>query len=61
MTTITAHATEIQVGDYVAYESDGARKRIEARKVLRDVGCVHVWDVARVVTFPSMYPVVIAR
>lgn len=59
--TIQAHAAEIQTGDCVTYETDGERKRIEARKVLYDVGCVHVWDVARVVTFPAMCPVEVAR
>lgn len=59
--TIQAHATEIQIGDYIAYESDGEKKRIEVRKVLRDIGCVHVWTAGRVVTIPAMYPVEISR
>lgn len=59
--TLQAHASEIQTGDSVAYEADGEIKRIAARKVLRDCGCIHVWDVARVVTFPSGYHVEIAR
>lgn len=59
---IQAHAAEIRTGDDIAYEDDkGQRRRIKALRILRDVGCVHVWTWDRVVTFPAMYPVEVAR
>lgn len=58
---LLAHSDEIQIGDYVSWIDNGIRKSIEARKVLRDIGCVHVWTAARVVSFPSRFPVEIKR
>lgn len=59
---LQAHATEIEKGDYVAYDSDsGMRRHIEALGILRDIGCVHVWTWDRAITFRNTYPVEIAR
>jgi hypothetical protein len=59
--TLHARASEIEVGDYVAYNVHGERRHVEAVKLLRDVGCVHVWAWDRVVSFPAEYKVEIVR
>ncbi len=60
--TIQAHATEITQGNYVSFQSDGERKRIEVVRLIRDIGCVHLWTYGpRVVTLPNDYPVVTKR
>ena len=58
---LQAHAAEIALGDTVAYETNGERKEIAARNLLRDCGCVHVYDYGRRVTFALLYPVEIVR
>ena len=60
-TVIKAHAVEVEIGDYVAWVDAGECKRIEARKIIRDCGCIHIWTDARVVTFQNMFPVEIMR
>jgi len=61
-TLIRAHACEIELGDRVSFVDDhGEQSQIEARRLTRDCGVVHVWETARVVSFPAMYPVEVLR